>query len=143
VQKLRQKPGPKPKLGQQGVVPKLSNEKKILTYLKTHSPVGKSVEDIRRVGGQHSFTNKQVWEVISRLEHAGKVFRFLIDEKPYMALESDRARAFVMRPLLMADNIRLLYEGFGIYPPLEIKRTAYAILDSDDEDYGYKQMSAH
>lgn len=88
---------------------------------------------------QGAFTRKQLFAALSRLDQQGLTFRFLVDDKEYVALTAYRLTAYVDTPFKLSPNIALLYSGFGISAPATLRRTPRFIVLADDEERAYSR----
>jgi hypothetical protein len=83
-------------------------ESSVLGVLEDRKEQAITVEEMRKVL-QGAFTRKQLYSALHRLELRDLTFRFLVDDKEYVALVAYRTTAYVITPFALSPKIELLY----------------------------------
>ena len=113
-------------------------ETSVLGVLEDRKEQAITVEEMRKVL-QGAFTRKQLYSALYRLELRNLTFRFLVDDKEYVALVAYRTTAYVITPFALSPKIELLYSGFGIKAPATLLRSPKFVVLADDEERAYSR----
>lgn len=103
-----------------------TNHKKILSFLSEQKLEAKSVREIQektQIGIEKRNPLKPVWEALSRLEKAKKVFRFDVDGQDYFTLYERRNKCYAMVPVKQSEHAIWQNKLLGVTLPSKLART--------------------